>query len=153
MLRKISSFHFSGIQNNARTVDIGLLILRFMTGLALATVFEKFLPREGIWGPQQWFIDDVAAMGFPLPLLFAWAAVLSEFFGGILLMIGLASRSAALLNVVVTFTAAFVYHDGAVAQSALTATVFLTMTATILVAGPGKISIDGLLSARNQRTI
>lgn len=153
MLRKISSFHFSGIQNNARTVDIGLLILRFMTGLALATVFEKFLPREGIWGPQQWFIDDVAAMGFPLPLLFAWAAVLSEFFGGIMLMIGLASRSAALLNVVVTFTAAFVYHDGAVAQSALTATVFLTMTATILVAGPGKISIDGLLSARNQRTI
>lgn len=153
MLKKIAAFHFSGIQNNARTVDIGLLILRFMTGLALATVFEKFLPREGIWGPQQWFIDDVAAMGFPLPVLFAWAAVLSEFFGGTLLMIGFASRSAALLNVVVTFTAAFVYHDGAVAQSALTATVFLTMTSSILVAGPGKFSIDGLLAARSQHVL
>ncbi len=63
-------------------------------------------------------------------------------------MIGFASRSAALLNVVVTFTAAFIYHDGAVAQSALNATVFLVMTATILVAGPGWFSLDGLFAER-----
>jgi len=152
MLKRIAHFHSFGINGNAKTVDIGLAILRIMTGLALATVFEKFMPRDGIWGPQQWFIDDVEAMGFPLPLVFAWAAVCAEFFGGIAMMAGIGTRSAALLNVIVTFTAAFVYHEGAVAESALTATVFLTMTLTILFAGPGRFSLDGLLLKRNEHT-
>jgi len=68
----------------------------------LCTVFEKFLPRDGVWGPQPWFINDVAKMGFPLPTFFAWCAVLAEFFGGILLMLGLMTRPAALANAITT---------------------------------------------------
>lgn len=148
MYNRLASFHHYGILGNATTVDVGLALLRLITGLAFVTVFEKVLPREGIWGPQQWFIDDVAAMGFPLPLVFAWAAVLAEFFGGILLMLGLATRSAAFMTVAVTFVAAFFYHDGDIGQSGLTATVFLTMSATLLLAGPGRFSLDGLLARR-----
>jgi uncharacterized membrane protein YphA (DoxX/SURF4 family) len=69
-------------------VDVGLALLRIVVGLAFMTIFEKVMPREGVWGPQQWFIDDVTNMGFPMPVLFAWLAVLSEFVGGFLLIAG-----------------------------------------------------------------
>lgn len=139
-----------GVRGNATTVDIGLAILRVIVGLAFMIVFDKFMPREGIWGPQPWFIDDIAKMGFPAPLVFAWLAVLSEFFGGLLLVVGFGSRLAALSNCLVTATAAFLYHGGNVTESGLTAAVFLTMCTTLLIAGPGRFSVDGWLSKKLQ---
>ncbi len=136
-----------GIRGNATTIDVGLALLRIVVGLAFMTVFEKFLPKNGVWGPQQWFIDDVAKIGFPAPVLFAWLAVLSEFFGGFLIILGLGTRLAALSNCVVTGVAAFIYHKGDIGQSGLTATVFLAMCATLLIAGPGRFSIDGLIAS------
>jgi putative oxidoreductase len=137
-----------GVRGNAITVDIGLAVLRVIVGLAFMTVFDKFLPRDGAWGPQQWFIDDVAKMGFPAPSTFAWLAVLSEFFGGLLLVLGFGTRLAALATCIVTATAAFAYHGGNVSQSGLTATVFLTMCTTLLIAGPGRFSVDGWMGTR-----
>ncbi|HPF10650.1 MAG TPA: DoxX family protein [Flavobacteriaceae bacterium] len=127
---------------------LGVLILRFFVGLAFCTVFEKFLPRDGIWGPQEWFVNDVSNMGFPLPYFFAWVAVLSEFFGGILLMIGLFTRTAAALNVVVTFTATFIYHHGDIGQSGLLSFYFLIMSMSILCFGGGKFSLDFFLTKK-----
>jgi putative oxidoreductase len=72
--------------------------------------------------------------------------VLAEFFGGLLLILGCASRYAALSNLIVTGVAAFVYHQADVGQSGLTATVFFTMCATLMIAGPGRFSIDGLIA-------
>lgn len=137
-----------GIRGNATTVDLGLLVLRVITGLAFMTVFEKFLPRDGVWGPQPWFVKDVADMGFPAPALFAWLAVLSEFFGGLLLICGFAARYTALSNAIVTGVAAFVYHQADIGQSGLTATVFFAMCVTLTLAGPGRFSIDGLIAKR-----
>lgn len=147
-MRRVSNFLFFGIRGNAITVDTGLTVLRIATGLAFAVVFEKVLPRDGIWGPQEWFVADVAAMGFPIPSFFAWAAALSEFVGGMLLIVGLATRPAAFLNVIVTFVAAFLYHGGDVSQAGLTAVVFLTITMTLLIAGPGRFSLDNLIANR-----
>ncbi|MEZ4389038.1 MAG: DoxX family protein [Candidatus Krumholzibacteriia bacterium] len=140
----------AGIRGNALTVDLGLLVLRVTVGLAFATVFEKFLPRDGVWGPQPWFVDDVARMGFPLPVVFAWLASLSEFVGGILLVLGLWTRPAALANCGVTAVALFVYHDGDIGQTGLTAAVFLVMCTTLALAGPGRVSADGWLARRGR---
>lgn len=147
-LRRVLTY---GIQGNAVTVDLGLAILRILVGLAFITVFEKFLPREGVWGPQQWFIEDVAEMGFPVPSIFAWLAVLSEFIGGLLLVVGFGTRLAALANCIVTGTAAFIFHNGDIGRSGLTATVFLAMCTTLLIAGPGRLSLDGYLSSKNTK--
>ncbi len=138
------------VLGNATTVDVGLLILRVFVGLAFMTIFEKVLPREGVWGPQPWFIDDVAAMGFPLPAFFAWVAVLSEFVGGALLILGLYARPAALMNCGVTAVALFSYHDGDVARTGLTAALFLIMCTVLLIAGPGRFSLDGVLARRDR---
>lgn len=148
MNNKIKAFLFGGSQQNSSSQNIGFLLLRFFVGLALCTVFEKFFPKNGIWGPQEWFIQDTANMGFPFPTFFAWFAVLSEFFGGILLMLGLLTRPAALLNVFVTFTATFIYHNGDIGNSGLTSFFFMIMCLCILLFGPGKFSLDYLLNRK-----
>ena len=127
------------------STDLGLLLIRLVTGILLCTVFEKFLPREGRWGPQDWFIADVAKMGFPFPRFFAWCAVLSEFFGGMLLALGLFARPAAFLNAVTTFVAAFIFHKGDVSGSALMGTVFFASTMGLTLTGPGRVSLDYLI--------
>jgi len=148
MNNKIKALLFGDNRQNSISQNIGFLLLRFFVGLALCTVFEKFFPKNGIWGPQEWFIQDTANMGFPFPTFFAWAAVLSEFFGGILLILGLFTRPAALLNVLVTFTATFIYHSGDIGNSGLTSFFFMIMCLCILLFGPGKFSLDYFINRK-----
>lgn len=129
---------FPDYKNN----NLAFLFLRFFVGLALCTVFEKLFPKNGTWGPQEWFINDVVEMGFPLPVLFAWIAVLTEFIGGILMMVGFMTRPAALLNCILTFVAAFIYHQGNIVQPGLLAFFFMLMCLSILLNGPGRYSLD-----------
>jgi putative oxidoreductase len=148
MNNKIKAFLLVGNRQNSNGQNIGFFLLRFFVGLALCTVFEKFFPKNGIWGPQEWFIQDTANMGFPFPIFFAWIAVLSEFFGGILLMLGLFTRPAALLNVLVTFTASFIYHKGDIGNAGLLSFFFMIMCLCILLFGPGKFSLDYFINKR-----
>lgn len=156
MNNKIKAFLLGGNQQNTISHNIGFFLLRFFVGLALCTVFEKFFPKNGIWGPQEWFIQDTANMGFPFPTFFAWVAVLSEFFGGILLMIGVFTRPAAVLNVLVTFTSTFIYHKGDIGKAGLLSFFFMIMCLCILLFGPGKFSLDYFINkslAKRRATI
>jgi putative oxidoreductase len=150
---KIKTFFLSNNQNNFKSQNIGFLLLRLVVGLALCTIFEKLFPKNGIWGPQQWFIEDTARMGFPLPTFFAWLAVLVEFIGGILMMLGLFTRPAALLNAFVTFTATFIYHKGDITGSGLLSFIFLVMCICILLFGAGKFSLEYLVYKRHVKKI
>lgn len=132
-----------GVRGNAPTVDAGLALQRVVEGLAFVAIFEEVLPCDGVWGPQPWFVADVAEMGFPWPAGVAWGAVLCEFVGGLLLIAGLGTRLAAAANAVVTGVAAFLYHGGDVSGDGLLATVFFALCATLLIAGPGRFSLDG----------
>lgn len=142
MRQKIINFLLGLNSSNSLKLNLGFLILRFFVGLALCTVFEKLFPRNGIWGPQEWFIQDVSDMGFPFPELFAWLAILIEFFGGIFLMLGLLTRPAAILVAIVTASATFLYHQGDIVQSGLVSFTFLIMSICIALFGAGKYSLD-----------
>lgn len=142
MLRKIL---FGGIRENAVSVDLGLLLLRVSAGLALCVVFDKFLPQNGAWGPPDWFIADVDKMGFPSPTFFAWCAVVSEFFGGILLVVGLLTRPAAFFAMITTFVAAFLFHEEILGDGLLAAT-FFAISLSLLLTGPGAMSLDFFLA-------
>jgi hypothetical protein len=89
-------------------------------------------------------------MGFIFPCFFAWCAVLSEFIGGILLMIGLATRVAALLNMVVTFVAFAIYHQTNILIHGMPALLMFVAMISISIMGPGKLSLDYLLWAKIQ---
>ncbi len=143
MIRRIL---FGGSQPNQFGTDVGLFVLRIVAGLSMMTIFEKLLPREGIWGPQDWFVSDVADMGFPAPLFFAWCAVLAEFVGGFLILIGLATRPATIFLGFTMFVAAFLHHDMDLFNKGLKASIFLGLYITLFCSGAGRFSVDRLLS-------
>ena len=55
-------------------------------------------------------ISGVETLGFPMPGLFAWAAALAEFGGGLLVALGLGTRVAASFAAFTMFVAAFLRH-------------------------------------------
>lgn len=98
-------FFFGGPGGAAPLADVGLALLRVSVGLMMAFGhgWFKFPPPAG-------FVEGVGKLGFPAPGAFAWGATLSEFFGGLLLAMGLLTRPAALLVVGTMAVAAFGQH-------------------------------------------
>ena len=134
-----------GSGSTSRATDLGLLVLRLGIGLTLALGhgLGKLPPSDG-------FIEGTAAMGFPLPTLFAWAAALSEFAGGLLLAVGLATRPAAVFVAITMSVAFFVRHGGDVAEGEL-ALVYLVAAVSLSFTGAGALSADRWLRA-SERT-
>jgi putative oxidoreductase len=84
--------------------DLAPLLLRLPLGAIMV-----FHGHGKVFGNMSGFAEGVAALGVPhwavLPL--AWAAALSEFVGGIFLVLGLLTRWAALLVAVTMGVATF----------------------------------------------
>jgi putative oxidoreductase len=105
-------------------------------------------------------------MGFPMPVLFAWAAALSELAGGIAIALGLFTRWAAVLAAATMFVAAFLRHRAAghllswlgiapVSEDSLKlwgnpelATIYLVVCAALALLGPGRLSVDARLGRK-----
>ncbi len=121
--------------------DLGLLIFRVGFGFALA-----FAHGLGKMPPSERFISGTAAMGFPLPVFFAWAAALSEFVGSLLLVAGLVTRPAALLVLSTMGVAFFVRHGADPFGDKETAFAYLMWAATLFATGPGRYSVDARLA-------
>jgi putative oxidoreductase len=138
--------------------DLGLLILR-LAGiyLALGHGMGKII---GLASGQSRFPAGLAEMGFPLPTLFAWAAGLSEFAGGLALALGLFTRWAAAFAAFTMFVAGFVRHKAMsqllswlgvapASEESLKAwgnpelaVVYLLVCAAVSLVGPGRFSLD-----------
>ena len=91
------------------TKDLALLILRLSGfGLAFAHGWQKVSRLiSGNGGP---FVEGVESLGFPMPMVFAWAAALAEFGGGLLIALGIFTRVAAVFTAFTMFVAAFFRH-------------------------------------------
>lgn len=56
------------------------------------------------------FLAGVEALGFPMPLAFAWMAALAEFVGGLCIALGIGTRIAASFAAFTMFVATFFRH-------------------------------------------
>jgi putative oxidoreductase len=149
----------------SRSRDLALLLLRCCgLGLALAHGLGKVTALAG--GRGAGLVNAVGDLGFPAPLLFAWAAALVELGGGLLVAVGLATRVGAGLAAVVMAVAAFVRHRAlaglAVAAGLSTvppetvaswgspekALLFLAVFLSLALMGPGRYSLDRLIARR-----
>ena len=124
-------------------VDLGLLVIRLAFGLSLAIAHGK-----GKVPPSEKFIAGAASLGFPAPELFAWAAALGEFAGGILIAIGLLTRPAAFLIVCTMATAFFLRHAADPYADKEMALLYGVVGLALLIAGAGRYSFDSLIASR-----
>ena len=142
--------------------DIALLVLRLAgLGLALAHGWGKVSAFAAGQGGR--FIEGVANLGFPAPAVFALAAALAEFVGGLCVALGVATRVAAGFAAATMFVAAFVRHKthghllswlGVAPASEDTlkawgnpelALVYLAVFVAITLLGPGRLALDSLV--------
>lgn len=85
--------------------SLGLLALRIGVGVIL--VMHGYGKLFGHAPGMTAFTGMVTGMGFPLPGLFAWLAALSEFLGGLALLLGIFTSVAAVFTGIVMLVALF----------------------------------------------
>jgi putative oxidoreductase len=119
--------------------DFGLLIYRIFIGLSIA--FAHGLSKLP---PSEQMLQGVESMGFPLPVLFAWAAALSEFVGGLLIAAGLFTRHASVFLGFTMAVAAFKVHADDPFKVKELALLYLVSCVLFIFAGAGQYSIDKL---------
>lgn len=124
-----------------KTLDLGLLALRVLFGAGIA--YHGYGKVFG--GQVNMLIDGVTAMGFPMPVVFAWAASLSEFAGGICLALGLLTRPAAFFVFVTMSVAAFKVHAADPFQTKELALAYWSASAALMLTGAGALSLDAKL--------
>jgi putative oxidoreductase len=116
---------------------LGLLILRVVAGLSLSLAHGM-----GKLPVSDTFIEGVGSMGFPVPVVFAWAAALAESVGGLLLALGWFTRPAAAMIVATMTTAVVLRHAGDPFGNRELPLLFGTIALMFLLVGAGRYSID-----------
>ena len=141
-MNKIKQFFFSTLEDSPMA-DLGLLILRVGAGLSLA-----FGHGMGKIPVSEGFIGGVEKMGFALPVLFAWAAALSEFLGGIFIALGFATRPSSVFICITMLVAAFIRHAEDPFGRKEKAILFALIAIYLIFKGAGKYSLDELIYNR-----
>lgn len=137
--------------NKTNSPDFGLLLLRLWLGATMTyhgavTLFGK---TDGVSNMKN-FIDGAITevLGWPFPEFMGYLAKGSEFAGGILVAIGLLTRPALVPLATTMAVTAFIYHRGHPFNSIEASAGYLVLCLVILLIGPGKYSLDHLLTGR-----
>ncbi|MGH7889557.1 MAG: DoxX family protein [Thermodesulfobacteriota bacterium] len=125
-----------------KSLAFGVLWLRVLMGLGIS-LFHGYGKVFG--GRMEQFAEGVAKIGFPMPDLFAWAAALSEFLGGILITLGLGTRVAASFIFFTMSVAAFNRHAADPFDVKERALLYWVIAMAIMLLGPGRFSLDYLI--------
>jgi uncharacterized membrane protein YphA (DoxX/SURF4 family) len=130
--------------------DVGLLILRWCAGLALILFHawdEVIAGWKHVWEKTAWpYAVEIAERGFPLPEAVAFASAVAALLGSMFLVSGLLCRISALILLLSTTVAIFLY--GRVPDLGEKLVLYAGIYLVILICGPGRFSLDAILSGR-----
>ena len=123
--------------NDGALGDLAQALLRVFAGLTMAIAhgMPKFPPGDQLVG-------GLTHMGFPLPVVFAWLAVLAELVGGLLLCIGFLTRPAAAFMSITMLIAAVVVHGADPFEKKEMALLYFFISYFFMLKGAGKFSVD-----------
>ncbi len=127
--------------------DFGLLFFRVSFGLYMA--FGHGLGKI-TGGPERWaglggVMDSLFGIGL-LPTFWGFMAAVAEFVAALLVVVGLATRPAALLLVLNMTVAALSHIMGVIDGGPETALLYGLAFFSLLFTGPGSYSVDSALS-------
>ena len=100
----IQQFLFGSSVRASLWTSLALLLLRLHIGLSIMGAGKDKLPVP------DWLVEQVTETGFPFPAFFAYLSVLAQFAGGLLIVIGLFTRPAAITLAFTMGVAAFLFH-------------------------------------------
>lgn len=122
--------------------SIALLILRIAIGVIF--IVHGYGKLFGGAPGMPAFTGMVAGLGFPMPAFFAYAAALSEFLGGIALLLGIGTRIASVLIMIVMVVAFMGVKQFSLPKGDPDVALFAIALA-IYFMGPGKYSLAAKL--------
>jgi putative oxidoreductase len=120
--------------------NFALLVQRVVTGLLL--LIGHGLPKISNFQEMSLSFYDPFRIGHRLSLILV---ILAELFCSMFLVLGLFTRIAALIIVINLSIAVFVIQHGMALKNVELGAIFLTSAFTILIVGPGRVSVDGMM--------
>lgn len=126
----------------ATATNLGLLLLRITAGgLMLHHGYQKLVNADAM---KQKFMNFMG-LGVSTSV---YLAIFAEFFCALLILIGLFTRLASIPLIVTMCVALFMAHNGEMFGDGEMAAIYLGMFLTLLIMGPGRFSVDGLISKK-----
>jgi len=119
-----------------------LSVIRFITGILILLHGKIVFDSQIMNGMAESMSKD---LGMPFPLLMAYLAKGSEFFGGLFFALGFLTRVVSIPLSITMAVAAFVAHHGQITGEGEHAFLFLLIFAAFFFIGSGKWSVDYLL--------
>ena len=129
-----SSKHSAGAGNMA------LLVLRIGLGIL---IIKHGYDKLSNFDTLQYKFMNFMHLGSRVSLVMV---IFAEFFCGILLLLGLFTRFACIPLVIAMSVALYMAHNGDFFGKGEASALFLTGFIAVLLAGPGKVSVDGMIS-------
>ncbi len=131
--------------------DFGLLLIRVMVGVVM--MFHGAQKLFGMFDGMGMakFTGFLEAMQIPMPQVSAYMAAGAEFFGGLLLVIGLLTRLSAAAVAFTMFVAAFKAHGHAFSLEHKGMEYALTLGVVavgLMLTGAGQFSLDAMMFRR-----
>jgi putative oxidoreductase len=134
-MRKILSTAYSD-----GAFNFALLVQRVATGLLL--LIRHGLPKISNFSNLSGTFYDPLRIGHRNSLILV---ILAELFCSMLLALGLFTRIVAFIIVFELSVAVFIYHHGQPLENYELAVIYLTSVFTIMIVGPGRVSVDGMM--------
>jgi putative oxidoreductase len=125
--------------------DQGILFLRILTGGLM--FYAHGWPKLANFGQRLHTFSDPLGLGSEITFLFA---VFAEALCSTLVVIGLFTRLALIPLIITMLTAAFIVHADDPFRTVELPLLFAIAFVAILITGPGKLSIDGILSGKRR---
>ena len=137
--------YFTSTRTNQNLVDIVLLLVRVFVGFAmLSHGFPKL--QQLVSGEEIQFFDFLG-LGQKFSLILA---VFAEFVCSIFLILGLFTRPAILFLLITMAIAGLVVHGSEEFAKREMSLLYLSVFLLLFTFGPGKYSVDGMISKRRE---
>ncbi len=122
------------------TFNTAMLVLRLSVGILM--MLHGYGKLVGFAKMQNEFMNFMG-LGSTVSLALV---VFAEFFCSLFLIMGLFTRLAAIPLIIATLVMVFMAHKGDISGEAEHAFLYLTAYAVLLLVGPGRISVDSMIS-------